>query len=273
MEDVTPTPIPFDNEVIVSNYRLEKTIGQGTYGKVKLGTHITTGEQAAVKVIEKAQIKSSKQVARLQREIRFLKLLHHPHIVKVYDVIETDDFIYIIMEYAVGGELFDYIVANKRVKEREARAFFRMVLSAIDYCHKNAVIHRDLKPENLLLDSQKTIKIIDFGFGNNYRLDSQLDTFCGSPFYAAPEMILGKKYIGPEVDVWSLGVILFALLCGHLPFDDDNMKELYKKIASGVYKCPEYVPAGARHLINRLIQVDPKQRAQLQEVINHPWVN
>ncbi|KAJ3294025.1 MAP/microtubule affinity-regulating kinase 3 [Rhizoclosmatium sp. JEL0117] len=266
-EESVPDPI-------VANYRLDKTIGQGTYGKVKLGIHLTTFERVAIKVIEKAQIKSSKQVARLQREIRFLKLLHHPHIVKVYDVIETDLFIYIVMEYAVGGELFDYIVANKRVKEREARSFFRMVLSAIEYCHRNGVIHRDLKPENLLLDEQKVIKIIDFGFGNNYRSDGgQLDTFCGSPFYAAPEMILGKKYTGPEVDVWSLGVILFALLCGHLPFDDDNMKELYKKIASGNYRCPDYVPQNAKHLINRLIQVDPKKRATLAEALAHPWVN
>ncbi|KAJ3232135.1 MAP/microtubule affinity-regulating kinase 3 [Chytriomyces hyalinus] len=262
-----------EDGVVVAQYRLEKTIGQGTYGKVKLGVHIRTKERVAIKVIEKAQIKSTKQVVRLQREIRFLKLLHHPHIVKVHDVIETEAFIYIIMEYAVGGELFDYIVANKRVKEREARSFFRMVLSAVDYCHKNAVIHRDLKPENLLLDSQKTIKIIDFGFGNNFKLDAQLDTFCGSPFYAAPEMILGKKYTGPEVDVWSLGVVLFALLCGHLPFDDDNMKELYKKIASGIYRCPDYVSPNAKHLIHRLIQVDPRHRATMAEVLAHPWVN
>ena len=133
----------------------------------------------AIKVIEKIQIKSDKQIARLQREIRFLKLLHHPNIVQVLDVIETDDYIYIIMEYAVGGELFDYIVANKRVKESEARSFFRMVLSAIGYCHQNAIIHRDLKPENLLLDDKKKIKIIDFGFGNNYRSNELLDTFCG----------------------------------------------------------------------------------------------
>ncbi|KAJ3410388.1 MAP/microtubule affinity-regulating kinase 3 [Chytridiales sp. JEL 0842] len=257
----------------IGNYRVDKTIGQGTYGKVKLGVHVQTGEKVAIKVIEKAQIQSSKQVARLQREIRFLKLLHHPHIVKVYDVVETADFIYIVMEYAAGGELFDYIVANKRVKEKEARSFFRMVLSAVDYCHKNAVIHRDLKPENLLLDNNKWIKIIDFGFGNNFTTDGLLDTFCGSPFYAAPEMILGKKYEGPEVDMWSLGVILFALLCGHLPFDDDNMKELYKKIASGTYTCPDYLLPNARHLISRLITVDPKKRATLSEVLAHPWVN
>ncbi|KAL2912887.1 hypothetical protein HK105_207668 [Polyrhizophydium stewartii] len=260
-------------DLVIGNYRLERTIGQGTYGKVRLGFHTGTDEKVAVKIIEKSQIQSAKQVARLQREIRFLKLLHHPHIVKVHDVIETTDFIYIIMEYAVGGELFDYIVAHKRVKEREARSFFRQVLGAVDYCHKNAVIHRDLKPENLLLDDKKNIKIIDFGFGNNFTLNGLLDTFCGSPFYAAPEMILGKKYEGPEVDMWSLGVILFALLCGHLPFDDDNMKELYKKIATGNYKCPDYLLPNARHLISRLITVDPKRRATLDEVLAHPWVN
>ncbi|KNC99632.1 CAMK/CAMKL/MARK protein kinase [Spizellomyces punctatus DAOM BR117] len=258
---------------LVGRWRIERTIGQGTYGKVRLGVDPVTGEKVAVKVIEKAQVQSSKQIARLQREIRFLRLLHHPHIVQVYDVNETELFIYIIMEYASGGELFDYIVAHKRVKEKEARSFFRQVLSAVDYCHKNAVIHRDLKPENLLLDETKTIKIIDFGFGNNFTMEGLLDTFCGSPFYAAPEMILGKKYEGPEVDMWSLGVILFALLCGHLPFDDDNMKELYRKIASGSYTCPDYLMPSARHLISRLITVDPKKRATLDEVLVHPWVN
>ncbi|TPX48695.1 hypothetical protein SeLEV6574_g01893 [Synchytrium endobioticum] len=269
-EDSKQGPMP---ESIVGSYRLERTIGQGTYGKVKIATNIHTDEKAAVKLIEKATIHSPKQVARLQREIRFLKLLYHPHIVKVHEVVETPDFIYIIMEYAAGGELFDYIVSHKRVKEKEARTFFRMVLSAVDYCHQNSVIHRDLKPENLLLDDQKCIKIIDFGFGNNFTTDGLLDTFCGSPFYAAPEMILGKKYEGPEVDMWSLGVILFALLCGHLPFDDDNMKELYKKIAAGTYTCPDHLAPAAKHLIARCITVDPKRRATLQEVLSHPWVN
>ncbi|KAJ3382801.1 hypothetical protein HDU84_004046 [Entophlyctis sp. JEL0112] len=277
---------------VIANYRIDRTIGQGTYGKVKLGIHLVTGEKAAVKIIEKSQIKSPKQVARLQREIRFLKLLHHPHIISVYDVIETDAYIYILTEYAVGGELFDYIVSNKRIAEDEARRFFRMVVGAVAYCHQNAVIHRDLKPENLLLDENKSIKIIDFGFANNYKTDgSQLDTFCGSPFYAAPEMILGKKYTGPEVDIWSLGVILFAMLCGHLPFDvngvsavrssndsffflqDDNMKELYRKIASGKYAVPDHVSPTARHLMSRLIHTHPQTRATMRELLMHPWIN
>ncbi|KNE56314.1 CAMK/CAMKL protein kinase [Allomyces macrogynus ATCC 38327] len=258
---------------VIGNYKIDRTLGQGTYGKVKLGLHTASGEKVAIKIIEKANIQSQRQVARIQREIRFLKLLHHPHIVKVFEVHETNDQIFIVMEFVQGGELFDYIVSHKRVKEKEARSFYRMMLSALHYCHANAVIHRDLKPENLLLDTDKTIKIIDFGFGNTFKPEGFLDTFCGSPFYAAPEMILGKRYEGPEVDMWSVGVILFALLCGHLPFDDENIKELYKKIASGIFTCPSYLSPSAKHLIQRLITVDPKKRATLDEVLNHAWVN
>ncbi|ORZ38998.1 kinase-like domain-containing protein, partial [Catenaria anguillulae PL171] len=258
---------------VIGSYKIDRTLGQGTYGKVKLGLHQQTGEKVAIKIIEKANIQSQRQVARIQREIRFLKLLHHPHIVKVYEVHETAEQIFIVMEFVQGGELFDYIVSHKRVKEKEARAFYRMMLSALHYCHANAVIHRDLKPENLLLDNDKTIKIIDFGFGNTFKPHGLLETFCGSPFYAAPEMILGKKYEGPEVDMWSVGVILFALLCGHLPFDDENIKELYKKIAAGSFTCPSYLSPSAKHLIQRLITVDPRKRATLDEVLNHAWVN
>ncbi|KAI3644222.1 hypothetical protein MP228_010386 [Amoeboaphelidium protococcarum] len=269
MGDLT---LPKSADLIGGCYKLDKTIGEGTYGKVKLAIDTRSGQKVAVKILEKCNIKSQKQVARIQREIRFLKLLHHPNIVKVYDVVETQDRIYIVMEYATGGELFDYIVTHKRVREKEARWFFRQVLSAVDYCHQNSVIHRDLKPENLLLASDKTIKIIDFGFGNVYQQDSLLDTYCGSPFYASPEMLKGIKYIGPEVDIWSLGVILFALLCGHLPFDDDNMKELYRKIGCAQYVMPSHVPDDCKYLITRMICVDPKKRATLEEIKTHRWV-
>ncbi|KAI9217042.1 kinase-like domain-containing protein, partial [Blastocladiella britannica] len=257
---------------VIGSYKIDRTLGQGTYGKVKLGIHQSTNEKAKSHTFIHSFIHMADgRVARIQREIRFLKLLHHPHIVKVYEVHETTEQIFIVMEFVQGGELFDYIVSHKRVKEKEARAFYRMMLSALHYCHANAVIHRDLKPENLLLDTDKTIKIIDFGFGNTFKPHGLLETFCGSPFYAAPEMILGKKYEGPEVDMWSVGVILFALLCGHLPFDDENIKELYKKIAAGTFTCPPYLSAPAKHLITRLITVDPRKRATLDEVLNHQW--
>lgn len=256
---------------LVGRYRLGRTLGQGTYGKVKLGVS-GQGERVAVKIIEKANIQSERQVARIQREIRFLKLLHHPNIVRVYEIHETVGQIYIVMEHIEGGELFDYIVTHKRIKEREARGFVRMICSALGYCHANGIIHRDLKPENLLLDTKQSIKIIDFGFGNTIKPKGLLNTYCGSPFYAAPEMILGKPYEGPEVDLWSLGVIMYALLCGHLPFDDENIKELYKKIANGTYSIPSFLSNQASDLISKLLVVDSKNRATLPFVCTHPWV-
>ncbi|KAJ3124695.1 Elongation factor 1-gamma [Nowakowskiella sp. JEL0407] len=258
---------------MVGEYVIKQTLGQGTFGKVKLAEHYITKEQVAIKIIQKSNVKTPKQKNSVQREIRLMKLLHHPHIVQVYNIEETEEYIFIIMEYANGGELFDYIVKCGSVKEVEARRFFRMVLSAVAYCHLNSIIHRDLKPENLLLNKNKEIKIIDFGFGNTYHRERTLDTFCGSPFYAAPEMIKGIKYIGPEVDIWSLGVILFALLSGRLPFDANTMPELYDKIARGAFTVPESFSPDATHLISRMLTVDPKQRATLDEVMVHPFIN
>ncbi|KAI9136262.1 kinase-like domain-containing protein, partial [Paraphysoderma sedebokerense] len=258
----------------VTDYVFIKTLGQGTFGKVKLAEHIATKQQVvAIKIIEKANIKTEKQRNSVKREIRLLRLLNHPSIVRVYDAIETQDQVMIVMEFANGGELFDYIVKHGLVKEKEARVFFRQIISAIDYCHQNSIIHRDLKPENLLLDQDKNIKIIDFGFVNTYRRDGLLDTYCGSPFYAAPEMIKGIKYIGPEVDIWSLGVILFALLSGRLPFDATTMPKLYEKIAAGDYRCPSHFSSEACHLIGRMLTVDPRKRATLAEIRQHAWVN
>jgi 5'-AMP-activated protein kinase catalytic alpha subunit len=268
------SPVPhIDFRTIIGNYMIEKRIGQGTYGEVRLATNRITNQKVAIKTIEKQSIRTERQRKRLQREVRILRLLHHPHIVKVFDVIETSLAIYIVMEYVDGGELFDYLVANKRLKEHEARHFFRQTISAVEYCHSHFIVHRDLKPENLLIDENKNIKIIDFGFTNIYRKDTLLDTFCGSPYYAAPEMILAKKYTGPEVDVWSLGVILYAMLCGSLPFDDTNVKLLHKKIISGYYFRPKYLSKEAKHLISRMIVVDPLQRATLSEIKIHPWLN
>ncbi|KJE98206.1 CAMK/CAMKL protein kinase, variant [Capsaspora owczarzaki ATCC 30864] len=176
------------------------------------------------------------------------------------------------MEFAAGGELFDYIVARQNLKEVEARRVFRQIISAVSYCHQSALIHRDLKPENLLLDSDLNIKIIDFGFSNVYRTDMVLNTFCGSPYYAAPEMIVGQSYVGPEIDIWSMGVILYTLLCGHLPFDDDNLTRLYEKVLVGQFDLPETLSQMAKDLLVRMIRVEPGGRAPLEEIAKHPWV-
>lgn len=257
----------------VGDYVFIRTLGQGTFGKVKLAEHRITGQQVAIKIIEKASVKTVKQRNSVQREVRLMKLLNHSHIVSVLNIVENTQRIFIVMEYAAGGELFKYIVNHGLIKEREARHFFRQILSAIDYCHRNSIIHRDLKPENLLLDKNNNIKIIDFGFANTFHRERTLDTYCGSPFYAAPEMIRGIRYIGPEADIWSLGVILFVLLSGRLPFSAGTVGELYDCISKGSYETPNHFSKDAAQLIARMLCVNPKERATLEEVLNHPWVN
>ncbi|KAI8813953.1 kinase-like domain-containing protein, partial [Cladochytrium replicatum] len=255
----------------LDRYTVTKVLGEGSYGKVKLAIDSHTGEKVALKVFQKATVKKLVHITRIKREVYVMRLLHHPNITKLYDVVETEKEIVLSMEYVNGGELFDYIVAQRRVKEKTARRFFRQIVSALDYCHKSSIIHRDLKPENLLLDQERNIRIIDFGFVNLFDHDDVMKTFCGSPYYASPEMIGSKNYVGPEVDIWSLGVILFALLAGHLPFRDQNTVELYRKIATGTYECPDYFSKESRDLIARMLDVDPLRRASIEEIKMHPW--
>eukprot|EP00002_Diphylleia_rotans_P025146 TRINITY_DN4978_c0_g2_i2.p1 TRINITY_DN4978_c0_g2~~TRINITY_DN4978_c0_g2_i2.p1 ORF type:complete len:660 (-),score=155.26 TRINITY_DN4978_c0_g2_i2:275-2254(-) len=257
----------------VGNYQLEKTLGEGTFGKVKLGTHLLTGEKVAVKILDKEKLIDPQDRERLAREIKIMKMINTPYAVRLYEVIDTSKHMFLVLEYAPGGELFDYIVAHERVKEKEARRFFRQLVSGIDYCHRKNIIHRDLKPENLLLDADLNIKIVDFGFSNMAIAGQYLRTFCGSPAYAAPEMISGREYIGPEVDLWSMGVILYALLCGYLPFDNANISKLYQLILRGEYRTPDYLSTESKHLISRLLTLSPERRATLAEVRSHPWVN
>lgn len=195
----------------------------------------------------------------------------HPHIIRLYEVIETPNDIYVVMEYVRSGELFDYIVEKGRLMEDEARHFFQQIISGVEYCHRHMVVHRDLKPENLLLDSRANVKIADFGLSNVMRDGHFLKTSCGSPNYAAPEVISGRLYAGPEVDVWSCGVILYALLCGSLPFDDENIPNLFKKIKGGIYTLPSHLSPGARDLIPRMLLVDPLKRITIPEIRQHPW--
>ncbi|RVW80863.1 SNF1-related protein kinase catalytic subunit alpha KIN10 [Vitis vinifera] len=195
----------------------------------------------------------------------------HPHIIRLYEVIETPSDIFVVMEYVKSGELFDYIVEKGRLQEEEARNFFQQIISGVEYCHRNMVVHRDLKPENLLLDSKCNVKIADFGLSNIMRDGHFLKTSCGSPNYAAPEVISGRLYAGPEVDVWSCGVILYALLCGTLPFDDENIPNLFKKIKGGIYTLPSHLSTGARDLIPRMLIVDPMKRMTIPEIRQHPW--
>ncbi|XP_066550977.1 MAP/microtubule affinity-regulating kinase 3a isoform X13 [Amia ocellicauda] len=216
----------------------------------------------------------------LFREVRIMKILNHPNIVKLFEVIETEKTLYLVMEYASGGEVFDYLVAHGRMKEKEARAKFRQIVSAVQYCHQKHIVHRDLKAENLLLDADMNIKIADFGFSNEFTMGNKLDTFCGSPPYAAPELFQGKKYDGPEVDVWSLGVILYTLVSGSLPFDGQNLKELRERVLRGKYRIPFYMSTDCENLLKRFLVLNPAKRGTLEvredsenQIMKDRWIN
>eukprot|EP01012_Entosiphon_sulcatum_P031269 TRINITY_DN3919_c0_g1_i1.p1 TRINITY_DN3919_c0_g1~~TRINITY_DN3919_c0_g1_i1.p1 ORF type:complete len:542 (+),score=119.47 TRINITY_DN3919_c0_g1_i1:71-1696(+) len=258
--------------VRIGHYRLGDTLGQGSFGKVKLAEHEITGHKVAVKILNRKKIQSSQGVdKKIRREIRILKLLRHPHIIRLYEVIETPTDIYMVMEYVSGGELFEYIVKSGRLTEAATRRFFQQIICAVEYIHYYRVVHRDLKPENLLLDKDCNVKIADFGLSNLMTDGDFLKTSCGSPNYAAPEVISGKLYAGPEVDVWSCGVILYALLCGRLPFDEDNIPALFKKIKEGVYVMPPHLPQPCKDLISKMLIVDPLQRITIQAIRDHEW--
>ncbi|MEQ2239124.1 Map microtubule affinity-regulating kinase [Ilyodon furcidens] len=261
-----------DDQPHVGNYRLLKTIGKGNFAKVKLARHVLTGKEVAVKIIDKTQLNSS-SLQKLFREVRIMKMLNHPNIVKLFEVIETEKTLYLVMEYASGGEVFDYLVAHGRMKEKEARAKFRQIVSAVQYCHQKCIVHRDLKAENLLLDADMNIKIADFGFSNEFTLGNKLDTFCGSPPYAAPELFQGKKYDGPEVDVWSLGVILYTLVSGSLPFDGQNLKELRERVLRGKYRIPFYMSTDCENLLKKFLILNPSKRGSLEQIMRDRWMN
>ncbi|XP_026990132.1 serine/threonine-protein kinase MARK2 isoform X5 [Tachysurus fulvidraco] len=261
-----------DDHPHVGNYRLLKTIGKGNFAKVKLAKHILTEKEVAVKIIDKTQLNSS-SLQKLFREVRIMKLLNHPNIVKLFEVIETEKTLYLVMEYASGGEVFDYLVAHGRMKEKEARAKFRQIVSAVQYCHQKCIVHRDLKAENLLLDADMNIKIADFGFSNEFTVGNKLDTFCGSPPYAAPELFQGKKYDGPEVDVWSLGVILYTLVSGSLPFDGQNLKELRERVLRGKYRIPFYMSTDCENLLKKFLILNPTKRGSLEQIMKDRWMN
>ena len=256
---------------MLAHYSIGRTIGKGTFGKVKLGTHTLTGEKVAVKILEKEKIKDTSDVERVSREIKILKLVRHPNVISLYEIIETPKQLYLIMEYACGGELFNYIVARTRLKESQACLFLQQLLSGVEYLQRLGVVHRDLKPENLLLDENNNLKIVDFGLSNLYKSEELLKTACGSPCYAAPEMIAGKRYHGSRVDVWSCGVVLFAMLCGYLPFEDPNTSSLYKKILGGEYRCGAWVSAEAQDILKKILNTNPEGRYTVEMIRNHPW--
>ncbi|KAF9560585.1 Pkinase-domain-containing protein [Agrocybe pediades] len=277
---------------ILGDYTLSKTLGAGSMGKVKLATHNITGEKLAVKILprvypnpppqvngspasEAAARQASKDASKEIRTIReaaLSMLLYHPYICGMRELIVHQHHYYMVFEYVNGGQMLDYIISHGRLRERVARKFARQIGSALEYCHLNNVVHRDLKIENILISQTGNIKIIDFGLSNLYDPIAHLSTFCGSLYFAAPELLNARVYTGPEVDVWSFGVVLYVLVCGKVPFDDQNMPALHAKIKRGLVEYPVWLSSECKHLLSRMLVTNPKNRASLSEVMSHPWM-
>ncbi|KAI5640077.1 protein kinase domain-containing protein [Phthorimaea operculella] len=263
---------PIDQLVCVGNYELEKTIGTGNFAVVKLATHIITKSKVAIKIIDKSRLDED-NLKKTFREIAIMKKLRHPHIVRLYQVMESTHTIYLVTEYAPNGEIFDHLVSRGRMPESEAARAFAQMVAAVGYCHANGVVHRDLKAENLLLDRNMNIKLADFGFSNEYTAGSELATWCGSPPYAAPELFEGRRYDGPKADIWSLGVVLYVLVCGALPFDGSTLHELRNVVLSGKFRIPYFMSQECEHLIRHMLVVEPEKRLSLRGVARHRWLS
>ena len=256
---------------MVGPFVLGRVLGRGCTGTVRLGVHKHTGFEVAFKIIDKKYLASDGKLwKKVKREIAILKLIEHPHVLKLYDVLETEQRLYLVLEHVRGGELFDYIVSKGRLDRDESLRLTAQIVQGLEHCHAHSICHRDLKPENLLLDDAMSLKLADFGMAQLMKNNSILKTSCGSPHYASPEIIEGQTYDAKVTDVWSIGVILYALITGSLPFDHDNIPTLLSMVTKGHYTTPAHVPSDVSHLISRMLTVDPKKRIRLSDIRRHP---
>lgn len=262
---------PISKENNITNYELKETLGRGTFGKVKLAIHIPTGEKRAIKILNKKQIEVKKEIHLVKRELKALKILSHPNLVHVNSIFQDNDNYYIDMEYCEKGELFDYIVNAQSLTENEASMFFYQLIEAVEYIHNNKIAHRDLKPENLLLKQNKSIKIIDFGLSNHNDGKNLLSTKCGSPSYASPEILRGYKYDGFKTDIWSCGIILFAMLCGFLPFEGKDNNILFQNIINGKINYPDTLSINAKQIIKQMLKSNPEERISISKIKKTPF--
>ncbi|KDQ61443.1 hypothetical protein JAAARDRAFT_107436, partial [Jaapia argillacea MUCL 33604] len=276
---------------MIGEWKIGRTIGSGSCGRVRIARHQGTGQYAAVKIIPNDQGSTAPSGSgrspsdqaewaqrRIETEIVVMKLMNHPNIMRLFDVWETSTQLYLIMEYIEGGELFDYIVdnADKKVPLNDTRKVFQQIISAINYCHRFNVAHRDLKPENILLDQAGNVKVADFGFAawlkTGDKKNMSVGTACGSPHYVAPEVVGGLRYDPCASDIWSCGVILYVLLCSKLPFDDPDTEKLLAKVQSGRYKpLPYYVNPLAADLVSKMLQKNVHRRITMPEILGHPF--
>jgi serine/threonine protein kinase len=257
----------------IGKYELGPTLGSGAFSKVKLATDGETGMKWAIKIIDKEQLAREHLEEQLKREIAIMKALNHPHIVHLREVMQTANHIYMVLEVIKGGELFDRIVECKKFDEDTARRYFQQLVGGVRYCHSQGIAHRDIKPENLLLDEHNNLKISDFGLSNLQPTNRAglLQTVCGTPNYVAPEVLKEKGYDGFKADAWSCGIVLFVMLAGYLPFDDQNQNALFNKIERGDYRMSRHFSEQAKDMISKLIVVDPAKRLSIDQVMQHPW--
>ncbi|XP_009795102.1 CBL-interacting serine/threonine-protein kinase 6-like [Nicotiana tabacum] len=261
------------NGVLYGKYELGRILGQGTFAKVYHSRNVVTGENIAMKVVGKEKVIKVGMMEQIKREISVMKMVKHPNIVELHEVMASKSKIYFAMEFVKGGELFEK-VAKGRLREDIARGYFQQLISAIDFCHSRGVYHRDLKPENLLLDEEGNLKVTDFGlsaFSDHLRQDGLLHTTCGTPAYVAPEVIGKNGYNGATADIWSCGVILYVLIAGFLPFQDENIMAMYKKIHRGDFKCPPWFSSDARKLITRMLDPNPSTRITASKIMDSSW--
>nr|XP_023875688.1 CBL-interacting serine/threonine-protein kinase 24 [Quercus suber] len=256
----------------VGKYEVGRTIGEGTFAKVKFARNTETGESVAVKVLAKSTILEHKMVDQIKREISIMKIVRHPNIVRLHEVLASQTKIYIVLEFVTGGELFDKIVHQPKLPENECRRYFQQLIDAVAHCHSKGVYHRDLKPENLLLDASCNLKVSDFGLS---ALPQQgvglLYTTCGTPNYVAPEVLSNQGYDGAAADVWSCGVILYVLMAGYLPFSETDLPTLYKKINAAEFSCPYWFPLEVNSLIHKILNPNPKERIRIEGIKKDPW--
>ena len=252
-------------------YLLGETLGEGAFAKVRLATQIHIKEKCAIKIVDKRLLDDERDIQRLCKEIKILKNIRHKNIVQLFDIMESKTNLYFVMEYCKGGELFDYIVKNKRLTEKVACNFFQQIIDGVEYLHNQGIIHRDLKPENLLLDYKNQIKISDFGLSTFYTKNNFLQTACGTPSYAPPEMLDGQQYNGEASDIWSCGIILYAMLCGTLPFTESKEEIIVKKIKTHDYVIPSYLSKDAQDILNKILKINPEERLTINDIKKHPW--
>jgi len=259
----------------IKNFRLESTLGSGSNAQVKLGTHKDTNTKVAIKIVSKAHLEEKDSRPTLEKEIGIMHLLDHPNIVHLYDVYETKEHLFLILEY-VHGDLYELISKRGRLSERDAEKIFKQLVVAVDFCHKHKICHRDLKPENILIDENMTVKLADFGM-SEVMMDQYLTLSCGSPHYVCPEIILGQPYDGTKVDIWSLGVILFVLITGQVPFNAPSVRKLLNLIISGKFTAPSLdmfnVSKNAKDLVTRMLTKSPEKRITMAEILAHPFLH